>query len=546
MYQVLARKRRPQTFESLIGQQHIARTLRNAIEADRLAHAYIFSGLRGTGKTSAARILAKCLNCESGPTPDPCNTCTPCTEITQGRSIDVLEMDAASRTGVNDIRELQEIVSYAPARDRFKVLIIDEVHMLSKPAFNALLKTLEEPPARVVFILATTEIQKVLPTILSRCQVFEFRRVTPRELTTHLRSICDSEGIQISNEALDRISRAGEGSVRDSLSVLERILAFCGTEVEDQDVLQVLGAVRAEILIRMAGAITERNAGEMLATLDAVMDEGRDLLHFWGELLAVFRDLLIARVAGTDTELLSRSPEEIQNLDKSTAALSTEDLNRVLGLLVELEPGLKSSSQPRFLFESALIRIASLGAVVPIEKFLASLAGGGGELSSPPGEQKKKILTPTVTEQAPAGFQPGFLASIKKRSRPMITALIGHASAVELKDDLAVIRFPADGESFKAQAEREETLALLQGCASEVAGRPVTLRIELDAETGKRAVSGGSGGLGTGTSKQPSDRRQLMEMAGSDPAVKHLLREFGAQIVDIRPLDPEAGTEETS
>ena len=179
MYQVLARKRRPQTFESLIGQQHIARTLRNAIEADRLAHAYIFSGLRGTGKTSVARILAKCLNCEKGPTPDPCNECTPCTEITQGRSIDVLEMDAASRTGVGDIRELQEVVSYAPARDRFKVLIIDEVHMLSKSAFNALLKTLEEPPPRVAFILATTEIQKVLPTILSCCQVFEFRRQRP-------------------------------------------------------------------------------------------------------------------------------------------------------------------------------------------------------------------------------------------------------------------------------------------------------------------------------------------------------------------------------
>ncbi|MBD3867476.1 MAG: DNA polymerase III subunit gamma/tau [Acidobacteria bacterium] len=544
---MLARKRRPQTFESLIGQQHIARTLRNAIEADRLAHAYIFSGLRGTGKTSVARILAKCLNCEKGPTPDPCNECTPCTEITQGRSIDVLEMDAASRTGVGDIRELQEVVSYAPARDRFKVLIIDEVHMLSKSAFNALLKTLEEPPPRVVFILATTEIQKVLPTILSRCQVFEFRRVTPRELTLHLRTICDSEGITITDEALDRISRAGEGSVRDSLSVLERILAFCGTEVEDQDVLQVLGAVRAEILVRMVHAIAERNAGEMLATLDAVMDEGRDLLHFWSELLAIFRDLLIARVAGADTELLSRSPDEIRTLDKNTATLSREDLNRVLGLLVELEPGLKSSSQPRFLFESALIRIASLGAVVPIEKFLESLTGGGGELSSPPGEQKKKILTPD--EPAPADFRSGLLASIKKRSRPMITALIGHASAVELQDDQAIIRFPAGAESFKSQAERDETMSLLQSCAGEAAGRHLVLRVEMDTATEVRAGSGRSAATGPGNQgpRRPAgDRRQLMEMAGSDPAVKHLLREFGAQIVDIRPLDPETGTEETS
>jgi DNA polymerase III gamma/tau subunit len=405
------------------------------------------------------------------------------------------------------------------------------------------LKTLEEPPPRVMFILATTEIQKVLPTILSRCQVFEFRRVTPRELTGHLRDICDSEKITISDEALDRISRAGEGSVRDSLSVLERILAFCGTEVEDQDVLQVLGAVRAEILVRMVQAIAQRNAGEMLATLDAVMDEGRDLLHFWGELLAVFRDLLIARVAGAETELLSRSPDEIRTLDKSTAELSREDLNRVLGLLVELEPGLKSSSQPRFLFESALIRIASLGAVVPIEKFLESLSGGGGQLSSPSGEQKKKNLT--AAEPAPAGFREAVLASLKRRSRPMITALIGHASGMEVQGDQAIIRFPAGAESFKSQAEREETTALLNSCAVEAAGRPLTLRIELDAGNG--SPKGAAAGAGnTGQRRPRGDRRQLMEMAGSDPAVKHLLREFGAQIVDIRPLDPDTGTEETS
>ncbi len=540
MYQVLARKRRPQTFGALIGQQHVARTLRNAIEADRIAHAYIFSGLRGTGKTSAARILAKCLNCENGPIPDPCNECIPCTEITEGRSIDVLEMDAASRTGVDDIRELREVVSYAPARDRFKVLIIDEVHMLSKNAFNALLKTLEEPPPRVFFILATTELQKVLPTILSRCQVFEFRRVTPRELSAHLRNICDSEGITITDEALDRIARAGEGSVRDSLSVLERILAFCGAEVADQDVLQVLGAVRTEILIQMVGAIASRDAGEMLVTLDAVMDEGRDLLHFWGELLAVFRDLLIARVAGVETELLSRSPEEIGNLHETTADLSREDLNRVLGLLVELEPGLKNSSQPRFLFESALIRIAALGTVVPIENFLESLSGGAVNLPSPSGDQKKKKLTPA--NPAPDRFRPALLAAIKKRSRPMITALIDHASGVELEGDQAIIRFPAGAGSFKAQAEREETLALLKGCATEAGGRPLTLRIELEDETGKR--SGGDGKT-MERRKPDNDRRQLMEAAASDPSVKHLLREFGAQIVDIRPLDPESDTEET-
>src|SRR5262245_29612282 len=240
MYQVLARKWRPQGLEELVGQAHVARTLRNALSGNRLAHAYLFAGLRGTGKTTVARILAKCLNCAQGPTPTPCNRCPSCLEIGEGRSLDVLEIDAASRTGVGDIRELQEVVAYAPVRDRYRVLVIDEVHMLSKNAFNALLKTLEEPPAQVVFILATTEIQKVLPTILSRCQVFDFRRVPPKEVSAHLAKVCKAEKIQISKDTLDRIARAGEGSVRDSLSVLERVVAFCGTTVSDDEALLVL------------------------------------------------------------------------------------------------------------------------------------------------------------------------------------------------------------------------------------------------------------------------------------------------------------------
>ncbi|OLT62888.1 DNA polymerase III subunit gamma/tau [Moorena bouillonii] len=361
MYQVLARKWRPTTFEELVGQPHIARILTNAIQSDRIAHAYIFAGLRGTGKTSAARILARCLNCEKGPTPTPCNECVPCTEIAESRALDVLEIDAASRTGVDDIRELQEVIAYPPVRDRYKLLIIDEAHMLSKAAFNALLKTLEEPPPRVVFLLATTEIQKLLPTILSRCQVLEYRRVTVKDVAGHLRRLCDAEGVTISDPSLHRIARAGEGSVRDSLSVLERVLASCGNDVADEDVLRVLGAVQSQVLLDSIGALARRDVSALLGVLDALMDEGHDLVHFWGEWIGVLRDVMMLRAAPDRAGLVSRAEEETKALLEAAEPLSSEDLARAFQLLAELEYPLKSSAHPRFLFEACMIRLGSLG-----------------------------------------------------------------------------------------------------------------------------------------------------------------------------------------
>ncbi len=590
MYQVLARKWRPQSFDMLVGQSHVSRTLTNAIEADRLAHAYIFSGLRGTGKTSAARILAKCLNCEQGPTPTPCNTCTPCTEITEGRAIDILEIDAASRTKVEQTRELLETLSYAPSRDRYKVLIIDEVHMLSKSSFNALLKTLEEPPPRVVFVLATTELHKILPTILSRCQVFEFRRVTPLELSKHLRRICDAEDIRISDPSLDRIARYGEGSIRDSLSILERVLAFCGTEIDDDDVLSALGAVRTEVLVRWLRSLAARDASAMLGVLDEVAGEGRDLVHLWSEMIGVLRDLQVARAAPDREELLTRTPSETTELIAAAEGLSREDLNRAFGILAGLEFGLKSSAQPRFLFESVLIRLASLGAVRPIEEFLAGLddpgslagpappagaAGGATRPVSPPGpgtprtpggSQARRASGPPPPGPAPENRggdarQPGGadrpIAKISKTdpalrrrfedavrdAKPMLGGILGHAVAIRVDHEDLVIAFAPGDELWLRQIERDDYRDVLLGVGKALCGvAAVRITEENGAPSGgngtrETAPDGGRPGSAPG---RGATRKELMDTAQGDPGVRQLLREFGAQVVDIRPLAGEA------
>jgi DNA polymerase-3 subunit gamma/tau len=558
MYQVLARKWRPQSFDALVGQQHVARTLRNALDADRLAHAYIFSGVRGTGKTSAARILACCLNCENGPTAAPCNSCTPCREIAESRSIDVLEIDAASRTKVEQTRELLETLSYAPARDRYKILIIDEAHMLSKASFNALLKTLEEPPPRVLFILATTELHKILPTILSRCQVFEFRRVSAVETTAHLRNVCQAENISISDDALERIARAGEGSIRDALSVLERVIAFGGDEVTDDDVLQALGGVRTESLVRMMQAVASRNAAAMLETLDGVLDEGRDLQHFWTELLAVLRDLLVARAVPDRDDLLGRSREETAALIEAAQPLSAEDLSRVFQIVAGLERGLKTSSQPRFLFEATLIRLSSLGAVRPIEEVLASITGGGGGPADPApsrgggggGSAPRRRPAPRATAPPdPSGgdLRDRLMAAVEKR-KPLLSGILSHASRVTAAGGRLTVSFPADSGPLSRQMERSDFREVLAACGEQVCGSKVEVRVTVaeddrsSAGPGRdlRAASSSSTARGADPGRpehRTIHRGELLDLARSEPGVERLLHEFGAQVVDIRPLD---------
>ncbi len=535
MYQVLARKWRPQTLDELVGQPHVARTLRNAVAGDRLAHAYVFAGLRGTGKTSVARILAKCLNCVNGPVVTPCDQCASCREIIEGRSLDVMEFDAASRTGVDNIRELQEVVSYAPVRDRYKILIIDEAHMLSKAAFNALLKTLEEPPPRVVFILATTEIQKLLPTILSRCQVFEFHRVPLKSTLVHLRHVTDAEGISVTDRTLERVARAGEGSLRDALSVLERVLAFCGSTIGDEDALQVLGAVRTEVLVEFVRGISGRDAAALLSALDALVDDGHDLVHFWSELVGVVRDLMLLRAWPEGGEALSRTPDEVASLASAGGALTLEDWTRVFQILAGLEYGLKASSQPRFLFEGALIRMAGLGAVRPIEEILASLGGAPLPAAAPPKTKLEAAPAPEPRASASpiaAGFDDvrEALVSAVTRARPMLGAMLQRAAAVFVDGGTLVVTYGSSDSGVRRMLTGDENVRSIEQLAAKTLGRPLVLRV---AESTDGAAPAALSQTGADESMQ-----NLTERARKDPAVNRVLTEFGAQIVDVRPLRP--------
>lgn len=381
-YQVIARKWRPQTFEEITGQEAITRTLRNAIEHDRLHHAYIFSGSRGVGKTTTARLLAKALNCRKTdkPNPQPCaandaDACASCKEISESRSIDVLEFDAASHTGVDDVREIIiESININPARDRNKIFIIDEVHMLSNSSFNALLKTLEEPPPNVAFIMATTELHKLPDTILSRCQEFEFRTIPLNKIFDRLKIIAEAEKIDISDKALREIARTGTGSMRDAQSNFDQVISFSGEKIDVQDVSLALGIASAEMLTRTAQAIADNKPAEALKVVDDLIGRGQDLRNFCRDLLSFFRDLLVFKMAGNAENLLDTAVLSLDELQKNSAPFSESDLIRFFNSLSETESKLREATQPRYVLEVGLIKLIEMRRVLPIENLLERLA----------------------------------------------------------------------------------------------------------------------------------------------------------------------------
>jgi len=388
-YLVIARKWRPQRFDEVVGQGHVVQTLKNAITMNRTAHAYLFSGPRGVGKTSIARIFAKALNCEKGPTVEPCQECTSCVEITEGRSIDCQEIDGASNRGVDEVRQLREDVKFLPLSGRYKIYIIDEVHMLTREAFNALLKTLEEPPAHCIFIFATTEAHKVPSTIISRCQWFEFRRLPFREIKGNLAQIAEKEGIKVSDKALSWIAEAADGSLRDAQSLFDQVVAYCGWEVQDEACERILGRVDRRYLYPLLESVISRDAGRAFRLIDEVYQAGVDMHYFFLLLLKYFRALLLIKIMGKEAlNILPMSEEEITSLGALSEGVGRDTLQIYLDILMGEEENVRRSRYPRLNLEASLLRMVYLEPLVSWEEIISRLErlerGIGEEVEEPP------------------------------------------------------------------------------------------------------------------------------------------------------------------
>ncbi len=372
-YEVLARKWRPKTFDDVVGQDHVTKTLANAIEQDRIAHAYLFIGPRGIGKTTLSRIFAMALNCENGPTMHPCGTCSNCLGIASGSDMDVIELDAASNNKVEDIHGVLDQVQFAPTHSRFKIFILDEVHMLSNAAFNALLKTLEEPPPYVKFIFATTEGDKVLPTIISRCQRFDLRRISTGDILRRLRFICNAEQITITDDALLAIARGSNGGLRDALSALDQLIAFKGTQLTEADVLTVFGLISRGALEDLAGNILKGDIAAILKAVDAFESSGKDMRRFTAELLWHFRNLLVYQQAGAELAKQDVTDDQLASLEAQAKLVSPQRIVEITGLLSEMEGRLRSALSVRTLVEMTLIRCARAAKTVSLDEVIRKL-----------------------------------------------------------------------------------------------------------------------------------------------------------------------------
>jgi DNA polymerase-3 subunit gamma/tau len=586
-YQVLARKWRPQTFDEVVGQPAVTRTLRNAIASTRIAHAFVFAGQRGSGKTTTARILARALNCVNGPTVDPCGACDACVEIAQGRDMDVLEIDAASHTGIDNIREVViSGLSIAPVRDRYKIFIIDEVHQLSTPSFNALLKSIEEPPAHVLFIMATTELHKIPDTILSRSQVFEFRAFPSRTIVEHLKRMVKEEGIEVPDAGLALIARAAEGSMRDAQSALDQVMAFAGATITVDDVSTVLGLVGRDLLFELIESVIAEDGPRAFALTDRAVESGHDLRLIIRELSKVVRDLMMVSVDPSRAGEGDLAEGEIDRLTVLAKQFSREDLMRAFELLAKAEQDIRTASHPRYHIEMLLLRWMHLRKLVPLVDLLEGGGGGAqrGAMAPTRGAsvpargaigQARGAIEPTSNTIAPAsdtvaptrnvvappksklaptnsaiaptssaiaptsgsivsdtiapspggGLKDKFLAEIRSSKSTLYNLAVAQAQRIDLAEDRITFTFAANQNMARGQLDQNRDW--LESVAHRLAGR----RIQVTSAQSEAAPP-----AAPSSSASAAPTRDLKEEARSSPGIQAMLDVFPAEIRDVEEI----------
>jgi DNA polymerase-3 subunit gamma/tau len=556
-YQVTARKWRPQTFTELVGQEHVARTLQNALRQGRIAQAYLFTGTRGVGKTTTARLLAKALDCEQGPLPEPCNQCASCQAITIGSSLDVLEIDGASNRGIDEIRDLRERIRYAPTRSRYKIYIIDEVHMLTEHAFNALLKTLEEPPPQVVFIFATTEPQKVPSTILSRCQRFDFRKVASTEIALCLSKIAEQERVYMSSDALYRIARRAEGSLRDAQMLFDQVVAFCGFEVRDEDLGQLLGSAGEDQTVALLEAILARDTRLVLELVAEILRQGHDTRELCRYMLELVRDLIVTKVAPPGHGFLDRSPAELERLQKLGSQTTLEGLHTLFELLTTTEMRVRESAQPVWMLEVSLLKLASLPTLQSLTTLVARLESlerrlgraSGGDISDvPAGADSVHEAEPTV-EASPGSTRPEVAANppasamsaasdqplsaaelvrkiIEGASTRALGWILEQHCQLQITDTALEVIFQGNHRMAHELLHEDDTLRTLQQIANTALGRDIAVRIvDAPAPNGDgRGITAASG---------PPIEESLMSLTRA-AIVRDTIDLFGGRILDVR------------
>jgi len=574
-YLVLARKWRPQLFEEVVGQQHITQTLQNAISQKRVAHAFLFTGARGVGKTSTARILAKALNCEKGSQINPCDQCTNCQEITHGTSMDVIEIDGASNRGIDEIRELKENVRYTPAKSRYKIYIIDEVHMLTKEAFNALLKTLEEPPPHIIFIFATTEPHKIPATILSRCQRYDFKRIPFREVIGSLKRIVEEEKIQISQRGLLSIAQESEGSLRDAQSLLDQVIAYAGKNIRDEDIAEVLGLIDRKILNDTIEAIVNRDVERCMEVIEVVYHFGYDLQHFCRELLQYLRNLILIKVSQHPEGLMELPEEELELFKKQAEKFQFDQLNHLFSLLLKGEQEIAQSTFPRTMLEMTLIRMATLRPILPIDEMMKKLEtlenkelpkrwkekepspalGRVIHSEDPERDKEKEEASPKKREQTSEGkvfeknedlqdlkkeeeFGGAFpqiweetwkgLVDFTRARNPILGSFLALGNLVHLSDEKVEIGFDKDSFHYERMLERENRNQLESICHDYLQKKTKVVISPLNQGVGSK----GRVMFNKGETTRNELERRLEKREEENPIIQEALRLFNGKIVE--------------